>query len=567
MGLLAILSTSCILIVPLLNWSSTLRALGAKENEDSANRTVILYWGFLVTVGFLCIFVIFNDPSTDPTPQNFLVRSTYQNVSCSPLGGVLAAHSGQNPEWDYFALDTEFVQENLCVDPCRSLDTSFAIFRDQSDLETLSKVDYDRWIFSTESAQEEQLQKIAGFYVAYGLTLLPYVLLQAIWAVVFFGGRNLRQCRNILYLRLRKMKPQFMKRPNGISKYLAIMAYLWAVFVSIICVPMFILNILAVELILSLLPQSESEIHVGAWAPWSAVALVMVAAILWHYNNAAIHAWVYALNGVFYSVKWATRLCGGEVERSFSYLHPHIVGAKLLQVCKRVASPARRWYAGIMKRVSIEYDEFWKFFKDPSSIELDDTGPEHSRHHQDDPVHVKWELIPGGPRLKQLLDDLGITAEYASLDKDTTNFVKLDDGRDYETAQDQQMSSASHGSYHPIPMEVPKLLSTRPISPPSSSVLRATTMPNPTYKHHSDTQPLMRRHAYEQEKTPAQSPDMEGGAFSPLDGTFYDPPSPSYQPSVTSQQQTRPLTKVVAPGRKESSDADEGRSSEELQEK
>ena len=546
-GLLAILSTSCVLIVPLLNWSSTLRALGAKDNELSANRTIILYWAFLVTVGFLCIFYIITNPDTDPTVQNFLVPSTYENISCSPTGGMLAAHSGQNPHWNYFALDTEFVAENLCVDPCQSLDASFAIFRDQGDLKTLGKFDYDLWVFNTESPRAAEVQRAARFYITYGLLLLPYVLLQAIWVVVFFGGRNLRQCRNILYLRLGKLKPGFMKSPNGISKYLAIMAYLWAVFVSIICIPMFVFNIVASELLISLLPQSESEVHIGAWAPWSAVALVLVAAVLWHYNTEAVHGWVHVVNGIFYSINWVMRLCRGEMKRSFSYLSPQTIQKRLRKIYNLLASPLHRWYTGVVERVTIEYDDLLKFWRDPSAIKLEDTGPQYSRHHQDDPIHVRWELIPGGRRLKQVFDDFGVTAEYASLDKDTSNFTRLDDGQDHETAQDDQTSATIYGSYQQVPTELPTLLSARPISPPGASVVRATTMPNPAYNRHSDTQPLIRRHAYEQEKTPAQSPDLDNDAFSPLDGTFYDPPSPSSQPAATLQQQPRPLTGAIYP--------------------
>lgn len=46
--LLAILSTACIITVPLLNWSSTVRRLGLKDGDDdgkSGARTIIVYWG------------------------------------------------------------------------------------------------------------------------------------------------------------------------------------------------------------------------------------------------------------------------------------------------------------------------------------------------------------------------------------------------------------------------------------------------------------------------------------------------------------------------------------------
>jgi hypothetical protein len=44
-GLLAILSTSCLVIVPLLSWSSTIRNLGKKPgSEGDVTRSLITYW-------------------------------------------------------------------------------------------------------------------------------------------------------------------------------------------------------------------------------------------------------------------------------------------------------------------------------------------------------------------------------------------------------------------------------------------------------------------------------------------------------------------------------------------
>ena len=65
--LYAILSSACLITVPLLNWSGTLRRLGAKAasirdpeathtQSDVATRTIVIYWAFLVLVGFISIW-------------------------------------------------------------------------------------------------------------------------------------------------------------------------------------------------------------------------------------------------------------------------------------------------------------------------------------------------------------------------------------------------------------------------------------------------------------------------------------------------------------------------------
>lgn len=42
----------------------------------------------------------------------------------------------------------------------------------------------------------------------------------------------------------------------------------------------FVFNIIALELLLSKLPQSESAKHTGAWSPWASTGLIITAALL-----------------------------------------------------------------------------------------------------------------------------------------------------------------------------------------------------------------------------------------------------------------------------------------------
>lgn len=113
-----ILSTACIIAVPLLNWSSTLRHLGQtrldpwdstqtrrfpssldadwarskKKREVSNTRTVIVWWAFLVAVGFLATFVGFENTVYEgplPIELSSLTFSAMEQLLCVPPNGFL----------------------------------------------------------------------------------------------------------------------------------------------------------------------------------------------------------------------------------------------------------------------------------------------------------------------------------------------------------------------------------------------------------------------------------------------------------------------------------------------
>jgi hypothetical protein len=57
-ALATILGSSCIITVPLLNWSRTLRTLGKTTGRQGAYRTIIVCWGLLVAVGLISIIIL-----------------------------------------------------------------------------------------------------------------------------------------------------------------------------------------------------------------------------------------------------------------------------------------------------------------------------------------------------------------------------------------------------------------------------------------------------------------------------------------------------------------------------
>ena len=301
-ALLAILSTSCILTVPLINWSSTLRTLGAKRDKyDSASRTIIIYWGFLVAVGFLCCFVAVWDRKINIP---LFTISAIDEVTCVPPGGKMNYTVGQSPEWKVLIVDAEFVETNNCLNPCNGaqldpynylpIPGGAPIFRnaDDSQVPTMSEINYLADVGISRS-QSRNLHFVE-FYVEWGLLVLPYILVQGIYAACF-GRKAPREVRDMLYFYFKDRQiPYFTstwakqrsvsayiraKRiQRWLSQYFCLTMYLWAIFVTLLCAPLLVANVLASEIALDHVAQSESAIHVGAWAPWAAAGLVIFAA-------------------------------------------------------------------------------------------------------------------------------------------------------------------------------------------------------------------------------------------------------------------------------------------------
>lgn len=307
-ALLAILSTSCILTVPMINWSKTLRNLGADHERDSNSRTIIIYWGFLVSIGFLCIFVANFDNSVPFSIYSLSVNAT---TTCVPPGGKMNYSAGQNPVWDILRLDSDFLERNNCPDPCsgNQLANPFtyepvqsAIFRSSTEAQALSMQDIN-YILRRPQKQTRS-QEFFLFYVGYGLWVLPYILTQGIWAVSF-GRRSPREVRDLVYFWLRRRKvpyltsdwaqqrnfrahPRAVRIQRAASWFQALLVYLWAIFVTAICLPLLVIDVIASEIELAHVPQSESADHVGAWAPYAATGLVLFAAAVARYQDGVL---------------------------------------------------------------------------------------------------------------------------------------------------------------------------------------------------------------------------------------------------------------------------------------
>lgn len=286
--LCAILSTSCLIAMPLINWSSTLRNLGSHDGSRQGARSIIIFWAIWITLACATLLGRFL------VGEGFVAYnvSIAKTIACVPPTTTMNYAAGQSPYWPTpsprFHVYTEWISDNWCMDPCTQgpFYWPIAIFRSASDLQTLSHKDFQNAF---------QFLYGMGFYAFYvkivSFTGL-FVLLQGLWAMCF-GPKTPRQCRDIIFRCLTNAKmPVIHSHQQGnisryrggwqrvLAKYLAIFAYIWAVISSIICVILFVITIIAMEVLLSKFPQSESPEHVGSWSPWAATGLLVAAALL-----------------------------------------------------------------------------------------------------------------------------------------------------------------------------------------------------------------------------------------------------------------------------------------------
>lgn len=134
----SLLSTSLTVIVPLLNWSSTLRHLGSRDGRETGTRAIVLYWGCLIAVGLLTSFLLLRG--------FYLDESSLTPIACVPPGSKINITAGELPSWPNIVINSERLQENGCMDPCKTsalnLVRPVALFRSSSDLRSMTQREF-----------------------------------------------------------------------------------------------------------------------------------------------------------------------------------------------------------------------------------------------------------------------------------------------------------------------------------------------------------------------------------------------------------------------------------------
>ena len=296
-ALYAILSAACLITVPLLNWSTTLRRLGqkvaglSKTNADVGTRTIVIYWAFLVAVGFTCIWVGTIKLSTSDSPATatgFLPDMAF--VSCA-VGTNASQVRGEDGTFYPQAIGPVFVNAHNCTDPCNTL-TAKARFRRSNDLVLLSE-DMANLVMYTPIGdhylkREKQLYREA-VVLGVAFFIYPYILLQGIFTACF-GRREPREIRDLIFIKLLEIWPSNRRWLRAIQKwsvrFFALFIYLGAVLIMLLCAPLFIASIITIEMLMWQVDlESEQPFMIGQWSPLAAAGLIILAALIAKFHD------------------------------------------------------------------------------------------------------------------------------------------------------------------------------------------------------------------------------------------------------------------------------------------
>ena len=260
---------------------------------------IVIYWGALVLVGLITVLTKVWTQIDDGS--NF---STLNPLTCNPVSSQINFTAGQNLAWDNLTVDREWIQENGCIDPCQQ--SSFlwppTIFRSYSDLQLLSQADIGT--LNSYISDPETINGAFKFfdgYAYFGTVVGAFVFSEGIWALCF-GRMTPHQARDVVYAWILWPSIRSSSRATRadtvastrlrkrIAKYVANLAYTWAVIATILSVLLFLVNITAMEVFLVYFPQSESANHIGAWTPWANTGLVLFAALLARFHSQLVHS-------------------------------------------------------------------------------------------------------------------------------------------------------------------------------------------------------------------------------------------------------------------------------------
>ena len=304
LAMTGILGTSCIIAVPLMNWSSTIQRLGLEEfeldspegehfkqkfkkkQEYGSTRIVLVFWNMIVAIGFLAAFAGILAYLQGADWIDFTTVLNVDTISCVPLSGNIDATAGQLPDWESFWLTSEFVDQNNCVDPCSSSSSVGTLFRSPSESQLFSMDSIDHF-FEQKHLSRRSRRNIhfVDIYYDYLLFLLPFIILQGVMHMLLFWRSTPQKARWRIYRGMLEMRripldTQHSTVYTRFAFWTALIFYIFAMFVLIIAPAAFILSIVATELALYWTPQSETNAHVDQWGVFAILILVLLAALI-----------------------------------------------------------------------------------------------------------------------------------------------------------------------------------------------------------------------------------------------------------------------------------------------
>ena len=264
-----ILTTSILLAIPLLNWSSTIRRLHA--------RTIMIYWVVLIFIGACSIYAAGLKEVLPPT----------STMTCTRGPDIPPLHI-----WPpYTHIDQQFLQTYSCSNPCTNI-TYENVFRTPAD-QTLPTL----WNLISPPLPDPQSAEMMVFLSVSSEAkgyIAAIIGCQGLLYIGITGRRSPQEFRNLITYKIMRYAGRNLRSRQiwrAFSKTIALLCYIWMVLVLVICPPVALLAIVDSEIGYWNQVESEPFTAIGQWSPWAAVALTVAAAVISKYHARAV-GWV-----------------------------------------------------------------------------------------------------------------------------------------------------------------------------------------------------------------------------------------------------------------------------------
>jgi hypothetical protein len=237
------------------------------------------------------------------TSISCVIGSTPEQYSNLTFSDTLLVHHitlSDGTDVEIPLIDADWAYDHGCLSPCQTKPDP-AIFRTPGDYQllTVNQLSHIELIQNVTTGTERLASKYRSFVLTWSTFTIPFIIVQGFW-VAAFGRRSPTQIRDALYILLRDLKiprdyqPRVRKGINPrrklAAKWLALLMYAWSLFVTIFCIPILTLTILAAEAYIDGIPASEALTHVGSWSPWAGTVLVLLAAMISKFHRRIVES-------------------------------------------------------------------------------------------------------------------------------------------------------------------------------------------------------------------------------------------------------------------------------------
>ncbi|KAI9811905.1 MAG: hypothetical protein M1827_005256 [Pycnora praestabilis] len=385
-----ILVTGCIMLTPILNWSTTVRNYEAQP--------VVVYWGFLMFAALIASLTKFSHAQS-PFPVYTQVATCELNVTNGCTFDQVTFPNGSwrtTPENVVMRTSLDFYNKCNCNDTCGAIGITGIPFRKGTNLQAF---------LTSDRTQKIQNGTLFWVFLAINIIFLFFVIAQGILGLIE-ARWDQAEVRNGIFRflggRKRPDNPTFQwKCRYAWAKTTSGTFYLIAVIAAIICPLVFVASIIVNEILVRGFPVGEEMDAVGQWSTWVGAGFVVVAAVISRYNR----RWEDAVKDFFRYVFGKAGPKVGLNKGGHTQNNNVIKDIKDVFIqCEIPFVYAWESIAGAWRRLVIEWVDFRHWRNDPFETSVQKPYYWQTQVERDLPRHNPWPRPPPQQKTDSMLE-------------------------------------------------------------------------------------------------------------------------------------------------------------------